>query len=168
MEFKAPHELWNPFSQALLGKFNGSDGQSKTSCLQDLTILHRSWAWQIVSTFNTAKVFSDYCLWWWWSGVSIVVKLYIARSCHSSYCGYPNFLCRQVIDSHGMYAKRVIGFHDESCHIPAPSERWCMSTHWGLDKMADIFQTTFWNGFSWMKLFEYRLKFHWSLFLRSN
>ena len=32
--------------------------------------------------------------------------------------------------------------------------------------MAAIFQTTFWNGFSWMKMFEYRLKFHWNLFLR--
>ena len=31
-------------------------------------------------------------------------------------------------------------------------------------QMAAIFQTTFWNGFSWMKMFEYRLKFHWSFF----
>ena len=42
-------------------------------------------------------------------------------------------------------------------------EEWL--THWGQDKMAAIFQTTFWNGFSWMKMYEYRLKFHWSLFL---
>ena len=26
-----------------------------------------------------------------------------------------------------------------------------MLTHWGRDKMADIFQTTFWNAFSWTK-----------------
>ena len=39
-------------------------------------------------------------------------------------------------------------------------------THWGRDKMDVIFQTTFWNGFSSMKMYEYRLKFHWSLFLR--
>ena len=39
-------------------------------------------------------------------------------------------------------------------------------THWGRDKMAAIFQTTFSNGFSWMKMFEFRFKFHWSLFLR--
>ena len=39
-------------------------------------------------------------------------------------------------------------------------------THWGWDKMAAIFQTTFSNVFSWMKMFEFRLKFHWSLFLR--
>ena len=38
-------------------------------------------------------------------------------------------------------------------------------THWGRDKMADIFQTTFSNAFSWMKILEFRLKFHWSLVL---
>ena len=39
-------------------------------------------------------------------------------------------------------------------------------THWGRDKMAAIFHTTFSNGFSWMKLFKFRLRFHWSLFPR--
>ena len=39
-------------------------------------------------------------------------------------------------------------------------------THWGRDKMAAIIQTTFSNAFSWMKMCEFRLKFHWSLFLR--
>ena len=38
-------------------------------------------------------------------------------------------------------------------------------THWGRDKMAAIFPTTFSNGFSWMKMYEFRLTFHWSLFL---
>ena len=39
-------------------------------------------------------------------------------------------------------------------------------THWGRDKMDVISQTTFSNEFSWMKIFERQLKFHWSLFLR--
>ena len=39
-------------------------------------------------------------------------------------------------------------------------------THWGREKMDAISQTTFWSAFSWMKIFELRLKFHWSLFLR--
>ena len=39
-------------------------------------------------------------------------------------------------------------------------------THWGRDKMDAISQTTFSSAFSWMKMFEYRLKLHWSLFLR--
>ena len=34
-----------------------------------------------------------------------------------------------------------------------------------LDKMAAISQTIFWDAFSWMKIFEFRLRFHWSLFL---
>ena len=33
-------------------------------------------------------------------------------------------------------------------------------------QMDAIFQTTFWSAFSWMKMFEFRLRFHWSLFLR--
>ena len=38
-------------------------------------------------------------------------------------------------------------------------------THWGRDKMNTIFQMTFSNGFSWMKMYEFQLTFHWSLFL---
>ena len=39
-------------------------------------------------------------------------------------------------------------------------------THWGWDKIATISQTTLSNAFSWMKMLEFWLKFHWSLFLR--
>ena len=34
-------------------------------------------------------------------------------------------------------------------------------THWGRDKMDAISQTPFSSAFSWMKIFEFRLKFHW-------
>ena len=37
-------------------------------------------------------------------------------------------------------------------------------THWGRDKMAAIFQTTFSNAFSSVKMYEFRLRFHWGLF----
>ena len=40
------------------------------------------------------------------------------------------------------------------------------STHWGRDKMAAVSQTTLSNAFSWMKMLEFRLRFHWNLFLR--
>ena len=33
-------------------------------------------------------------------------------------------------------------------------------------KMAAVSQTTFSNAFSWLKMFEFRLRFHWSLLLR--
>ena len=39
-------------------------------------------------------------------------------------------------------------------------------THGGRDKMAAMSQTTFSNEFSWMKTFEFRLRFGWNLFLR--
>ena len=37
-------------------------------------------------------------------------------------------------------------------------------THWGQDVMATVIWTTFSNEFSWMKIFEFLLIFHWSLF----
>ena len=39
-------------------------------------------------------------------------------------------------------------------------------THWCRDKMGAILQTTPSIPFSWLKMFEFRLHFHWSLFLR--
>ena len=39
-------------------------------------------------------------------------------------------------------------------------------THWVRDKTAGIFQTTFSNAFSWMKMHKFRLWFHSNLFPR--
>ena len=39
-------------------------------------------------------------------------------------------------------------------------------THWGRDEMNAITQITFSSAFSWEKMFNFRLIFHWSLFLR--
>ena len=36
-------------------------------------------------------------------------------------------------------------------------------THWGWDKMDTIFQVTYWSGYSWMKIYEFWLTFHWIL-----
>ena len=38
--------------------------------------------------------------------------------------------------------------------------------HWNRYKMPAIFQTTLSGAFSWMKMYEFPLKIHWSLFLR--
>ena len=54
-----------------------------------------------------------------------------------------------------------------SCRLP-----FLCHTVWNLKRvntlrsMAAIFQTTFSNAFSWMKMHEFRLRFHWSLFPR--
>ena len=37
-------------------------------------------------------------------------------------------------------------------------------THRGRAKMAAIFQTIFSNAFSWMKMYKFRWRFHWTLF----
>ena len=50
--------------------------------------------------------------------------------------------------------------------LPHPIQMYGQLTHWGRDKMAAIFQTTFSNAFSWMKMYEFRLKFHWSFVLK--
>ena len=39
-------------------------------------------------------------------------------------------------------------------------------THWGRGKMAAVSQTALSNAFSWMKMLEFQVKCHWSLFLR--
>ena len=44
--------------------------------------------------------------------------------------------------------------------------QWYILTHWGRDKMAAVAQTTLSNALSWMKMLEFLLRFHWSLFLR--
>ena len=43
---------------------------------------------------------------------------------------------------------------------------WQDLTHWGRDKMDAISQTILSDAFSWMKMLEFRLTFHWSLLLR--
>ena len=49
-----------------------------------------------------------------------------------------------------------------------PQTSSALLTHWGRDKMVAIFQTTFLKAFSWMKMYKFRLRFHWSLFLRAQ
>ena len=50
-------------------------------------------------------------------------------------------------------------------NVVLKSGEW-VSTHWCRDKTAAISQTTLSIAFSWMKMLELRLNFHWSLFLR--
>ena len=50
---------------------------------------------------------------------------------------------------------------ETQCH---PCDDNVLLTHWWRDKMVAIFQTTFSYAFSWMKMNDIRLKFHWSFF----
>ena len=51
-----------------------------------------------------------------------------------------------------------------ACHLGDHYSTYCPCalslTHWGRDKMTAILQPTLTNAFSWMKIFEFRLKFH--------
>ena len=66
-------------------------------------------------------------------------------------------------------------FSFKQIHLKMSSGKWrpyCLGlnvlTHWGRDKMAAISQTTFANGFSGMKMYEFLSTFHWSLFLEAQ
>ena len=51
------------------------------------------------------------------------------------------------------------------CHCSEKTTSYCL-THFPLDSMAAISQTTFSDAFLWMKIVVFWLKCHWSLFLR--
>ena len=55
--FKAPQELWNLLSKAVLGKFHGSVQHSKCNYLQDRANFLRSRAWRIVLICNIATMY---------------------------------------------------------------------------------------------------------------
>ena len=63
----------------------------------------------------------------------------------------------------------MLGLHKLMVRLLSKSHQnicYCYLTHWGRDKMAAIYQTTFSNAFSWTKMYEFWLKFHWGLFVR--
>ena len=67
----------------------------------------------------------------------------------------------------GFYHLPVLTKHMRPCHLCfVITMQKIILTHWGRDKMAAIFQTTLSNAFSWMKMYKFRLRFHWSLFPR--
>ena len=65
---------------------------------------------------------------------------------------------------HGYFS--IWGFTGKYFSLVSQKCVYALLTHWGWDKMAAILQTTFSNLFSWMKMYEIRLKLHWSLFLQ--
>ena len=52
------------------------------------------------------------------------------------------------------------------CHMERGLLSKNLSTHWGRAKMTAILHTLFLNPYSWMKMLEFQLQFHWSLLLR--
>ena len=64
------------------------------------------------------------------------------------------------------YCSGGLSFHSSCCDLFEIIEplllNWLHLTHWGRNKMAAISKTTLSIAFSSMKMFEFRLKFHWS------
>ena len=75
--------------------------------------------------------------------------------CEWSYLASPHFAI----------AKKVLSVHF-ICFGRHFYKNGIYSTHWGRDKIDAISQTIFSDAFSWMEMFVFWLKFHWSLFLR--
>ena len=93
---------------------------------------------------------------------------------------YPPVMCQQRL-SYCTWELNVMPFSDQlafwkilalyvalhgalwECRRSPPSGM-VVLTHWGQDKIAANFLTTFSNAFSWMKTYNFRLRFHWSLF----
>ena len=76
-------------------------------------------------------------------------QVQLASECHRSHMITPLADVRRVLLCH----MTSLGYHE-------------LATHWGRDEMNNISQTAFSNAFSSMKMFEFRSKFHWSLFPR--
>ena len=59
-----------------------------------------------------------------------------------------------------------------SVHVSKKRQLFCYTlkelTHWGQDKMSDIFQTTCSNAFILMKMLQFGFKFHWSFFSQGS
>ena len=74
-------------------------------------------------------------------------------------CGFaPN--SRQLLSEATVIQITGVGYN---LHYNGPM---CFILHWGRDKMAANFLTTISNTFSWLKIYEFRLRYHWSLLLR--
>ena len=56
----------------------------------------------------------------------------------------------------------------KACETESPKKKSLFFVLWGRDQIDAISQTTFSNAFSRMKMNEFRLRFHWSLFLGSE
>ena len=77
---------------------------------------------------------------------------------HSNGYHMSNFYHKQFI----VYTCDLTALHRHHLQTPLVC---LVLTHWGRNKMAAFSQTTLSNAFSWMKILEFRLRFHWSLFL---
>ena len=81
-------------------------------------------------------------------------------------CEMRNVICMPIVTLCICHVRTQWGCWNRA-RVMGPREGGLESlSYWGRDKMDAISQTPFSNAFSWMKMLEYWLTFHWSLFLR--
>ena len=95
----------------------------------------------------------------WWQPTSGCIAIFHKYCCFTMFTKHESIITNLTMKSLGVYYWYV---KIPQCgYMKHGLTNWAC---WGRDKMAAISQTTFTNAFSWMKMFELRLKFHWSLF----
>ena len=75
------------------------------------------------------------------------------------------FKCIFLKENTAIYIQFFVEIHSKGQLTRSLEMSTALLTDKGRDKMADIFQTAFSNAFCWMKMYDFRQKFHWSLFL---
>ena len=116
--------------------------------------------------FQTVENVSQFCAYVFF-GTTFTVCYH-----HNWFCGSWMYIIAQYINQYKNILKQwfrfVVLFTDSQTHHKYMDSGLVLPvlTYWGRDKMDAISQTKFWSAFSWMEMFEFRLKFHWSLFPR--
>ena len=90
-------------------------------------------------------------------GVKTIRRSEIGWEVPQCCCQDACWISERAMTTHMTHMTKHILWHRDSWNLTL--------THWGRDKMAAIFQTTFSNRFSWMEMYEFRFEFHWCSFL---
>ena len=121
--------------------------------------------WGLLSQFSQFRYFPPF-----FRMIKTLIICMISRSCLTGVAAAElrrHLLNRNVIETYNFDQSKFLvteKLTNEAVVTPPPPPTGSL-THWGRNNRATIFQKTFWNEFSWMKMCEFRLKFHWSLFL---
>ena len=109
--------------------------------------------WKLLTLNMTKNVFMyhDHLI------LNMIIQKNFYWSCHISY--WSSYFFLSEVDQ-GLASFAVCLLPWFSC-----SHKITLLTHWGRDKMAATSQTSLSNAFSWIKMWEFCLRIHWSLFL---
>ena len=141
--------------------------------LLSLNIYSRSWYKNIHNgncvELNLKKWQYDFCIEPTWKGVwrSLFVEKSTTLIWKSILCVCISACCRMLVCVRACLFPCIwVCTYSHSSVCACAYNHSHTLTHWGRDKMEAISQTTFSGAFPWIKIYEFRLILHWSLFLR--